>query len=187
MRDRLFLLAYLATVVAASLVHEPLALAAGLVVTLASAGRRAMTLAGRTLRAALPYLAAVGLGWLALGLAGHGTAGTAPTFTRLCLRVLLLAALAFRLLPLVSLPRALSFSRTLRYVLVLATSQVLAFRRLFGDFRLALVARSPRRVGPRTAVRHGAYTAAWFLRRAEHDAATMTEALDARGFFLDRD
>ena len=52
---------------------------------------------------------------------------------------------------------------------------------------LALEARSPRRVGPRVALRHGAATAAWFLRRAEHDATTMTQALDARGFFLDRD
>jgi len=105
----------------------------------------------------------------------------------MALRVALLTALAFRVLPLVSLPRALAFSATLRFVLVLATSQVLAFRRLFGDFRLALEARSPRRVGPRVALRHGAATAAWFLRRAEHDATTMTQALDARGFFLDRD
>ncbi|MBK8167689.1 MAG: hypothetical protein IPK64_17220 [bacterium] len=189
-RDRALLLGYLVAVVAASLVHDAWLLATGLVLVLASAGGRAGPLAWRVLRATGPYLAAVAAGWLGLAmLAGPGgSEGAAgPALARLALRVLLLAALAFRVLPAVSLARALSFSRTLRYVLVLAMSQLLAFRRLFGDFRLALTARTPRRVGPRTAVRHGAATAAWFLRRAEHDAGTLTQALEARGFFLDRD
>jgi len=196
-RDRVLLLGYLAAVIAASLVHDARLLAGALVVVLASAGRRAGPLSWRALRATGPYLAAVAAGWLGLaalapanvpGAAdGAGVAAVWPALARLVLRVLLLATLALRVLPAVSLPRALAFSRTLRYVLVLATSQVLAFRRLFGDFRLALVARTPRRVGPRTAVRHGAATAAWFLRRAEHDAGTLTQALEARGFFLDRD
>lgn len=196
-RDRTLLLAYLAAVIAVSLVHNAPLLAGALVLALASAGRRAGPLAGRVLRTTGPYLAAVAAGWLFVaaaapahlpgGTAGAGSAAAWPALARLVLRVLLLATLALRVLPAVSLPRALAFSRTLRYVLVLATSQVLAFRRLFGDFRLALTARTPRRVGPRTAVRHGAATAAWFLRRAEHDAGTLTQALEARGFFLDRD
>lgn len=193
-RDRALLLGYLAAVVAATLVHDPRLLAGALAVLLASAGHRCGRLAWRVLRATGPYLAAVATGWLALAaLAGPtgspaaDVAAAAPALARLCWRVLLLAVLALRVLPAVSLPRALAFSRTLTYVLVLATSQVLAFRRLFGDFRLALAARTPRRVGPRTAVRHGAATAAWFLRRAEHDAGTLTQALEARGFFLDRD
>lgn len=185
MRDRGLLLLYLIAVLAASLVHDVRWLGAGVALTLMSAGRRARPLTRRTLRAALPFVLAIAAG----GMLVRGDAGqaAAPTLARVCLRVTLLTALAFRVLPAVSLPRALSFSPTLRFVLVLATSQVLAFRRLFTDFRLALTARSPRRVGPRLALRHGAATAAWFLRRAEHDATTMTEALDARGFFLDRD
>lgn len=187
-RDRALLLGYLAAVVAASLVHDTPVLAAALALVLASAGRRAGRLAARVLRATGPYLAAVAAGWLAVAAwDGSGMGAAWPALARLAARVLLLAALSFRVLPAVSLPRALAFNASLRYVLVLATSQVLGFRRLFGDFRLALAARSPRRVGPRTAVRHGAATAAWFLRRAEHDAGTMTQALEARGFFLDRD
>ena len=81
----------------------------------------------------------------------------------------------------------MGFSRTLRFVLVLSTSQVLTFRRLFTDFRLSLAARTPRRVGLVTALRQGAATGAWFLRRAEYDANEITQALETRGFFLDRD
>lgn len=193
-RDRMLLAGYLVAVVAASLVHDARVLALALALALASAGSRAGALAARTLRATGPYLAAVAAGWLAVAAwggpasaAGESLAGAWAGLLRLAARVLLLSALSFRILPAISLPRALAFSASLSYLLVLATSQVLGFRRLFGDFRLALAARSPRRVGPRTAVRHGAATAAWFLRRAEHDAGTMTQALEARGFFLDRD
>ena len=186
MRDRALLLLYLGVVVAGSLVHDGRVLAAALALVLVSAGPGAWRLTRRMVFATGPFLLAIAVGRLAFAWAGAG--GIAwPQLAVLGLRVLLLAALAFRLLPAVSLPRALAFSPTLRFALVLATSQVLAFRRLFGDFRLALQARTPQRVGPRTAVRPGAATSAWFLRRAEHDATTMTEALDARGFFLDRD
>ena len=98
-----------------------------------------------------------------------------------------MTCLTFALAARIDLQRALGFSRTLRFALVLAVSQVLTFRRLHADFRLALRCRSPRRVSTATALRHGAATGAWFLRRAEHDAGEIAQALDARGFFLDRD
>lgn len=185
MKDRALLALYLALVVAGSLVHDARWLGVGLAVVLLSAGRGAWPLARRTARAVWPFVAAIALGWL---LAQRGDwRAAAPVTARIAARVTLLTMLAFRVLPAVSLPRALGFSPTLRFALVLATSQVLTFRRLFTDFRLALVARTPRRVGPTVALRHGATTAAWFLRRAGHDATLMSEALDARGFLLDRD
>lgn len=185
MKDRALLALYLALVVAGSLVHDARWLGIGLAVALLSAGRGAWPLARRTALAVWPFVAAIALGWL---LAQRGDwRAAAPATVRIAARVTLLTMLAFRMLPAVSLPRALGFSPTLRFALVLATSQVLTFRRLFTDFRLALVARMPRRVDPNVALRHGATTAAWFLRRAEHDATLMSEALDARGFFLDRD
>ena len=185
MRDRALLLAYLVTVVAVTLVHDPRLLGAGAAAVLLSAGRGLPHMLRRVLRAALPFALAVSLGYVVAARGDLPTAGT--VLLRLNLRVLLLVGLAFRVLPALNLQRALGFSATLRFVLVLATSQVLTFRRLFIDFRQALAARTPRRVGLLTALRHGAATAAWFLRRAEHDATAMTQALDARGFFLDRD
>jgi hypothetical protein len=185
MRDRALLLASLAAVVAATTVHDPRWLGLALAVVVVSAGRDAAPLVRRVLRAALPFLAAVSLGFAVAARGDLPAAG--PVLLRLNLRVLLMVSLAFRVLPVVNLQRALGFSATLRFLLVLATSQVLTFRRLFTDFRHALDARSPRRAGLLTALRHGAATAAWFVRRAEHDATVMTQALDARGFFLDRD
>ncbi|MFN2372114.1 MAG: ABC transporter permease [Candidatus Krumholzibacteriia bacterium] len=185
MRDRALLAGYLAAVVTATLVHDPRLLGAGAALVLLSAGRGLPRLLGRVVRAALPFVLAVSLGYLLM--ARHEPAAAGTVLLRLDLRVLLLVGLAFRVLPAVNLQRALGFSATLRFLLVLATSQVLTFRRLFGDFRDALAVRTPHRPDLPTALRHGAATAAWFARRAEHDATQMTQALDARGFFLDRD
>ncbi len=185
MKDRLLLVSYLVAVVAGSVVHDARLLAAGAALVIASAGAGAPRVLRRVVRAALPFALAVSLGYVVAARADLDAAGT--VLLRLNARVLLLVGLAFRILPAVDLHRALGFAPTLRFVLVLATSQVLTFRRLFTDFRQALDARSPRRVGLVAALRHGAATAAWFARRAEHDATAMTEALDARGFFLDRD
>lgn len=185
MRDRLLLLVYLVAVVAATTIHRPVWLGSAALLVLLSAGPGAARLLSRVLKAALPFTLAVSLGYLLLARDDLPAAGR--ILALLNTRVLLLVALAFRVLPALDLPRALGFSPTLRFVLILATSQVLTFRRLFGDFRLALAARTTRRVGLLTALRHGAATGAWFLRRAEHDATEMTQALTARGFFLDRD
>jgi hypothetical protein len=185
MRDRLLLVAYLVCVVAATLVHDPRWLGGATAAVLLSAGAAWPALLRRMLRAALPFALAVSLGYVVAARDDLPAAG--PVLLRLNLRVLLLTGLAFRVLPRLDLQRALGFSPTLRFALVLATSQLLTFRRLFTDFRLGLGSRTPRRVGLLTALRHGAATTAWFARRAEHDATAITQALDARGFFLDRD
>jgi cobalt/nickel transport system permease protein len=185
MSDRLQLLTYAIAVVAATFVHDPMWLGAATAVVLVSAGAGWRRLALRLARAALPFALAVSLGYLVAARDDLPTAG--GVLLRLNLRVLLLTGLAFRVLPTLDLQRALGFSPTLRFVLVLTTSQLLTFRRLFTDFRLGLSARTPRRVDLLTALRHGAATAAWFARRAEHDATAITQSLDARGFFLDRD
>jgi cobalt/nickel transport system permease protein len=184
MKDRLLLLLYLGAVVAATFVHDPVRLAGALAVVLLGCGGRAPRVLGRALRAAAPFAAAVSLGWLAASWWEERPAGAA--LLRLNLRVLLMTCLTFALAVRIDLQRALGFSRTLRFALALAVSQVLTFRRLYADFRLALRSRSPRRASAATSLRHGAAAGAWFLRRAEHDAAEIAQALDARGFFLDR-
>ena len=183
-RHGLILLGYLALVVGGTLVHDPRLLGGALLVVVLSAGALAGRLLRRMLKAALPFVLAVSLGYVFM--ARHELAQARAVLLTLNLRVLLLTALAFRILPAVNLQRALGFSRTLIFVLILATSQVLTFRRLFRDFQDSLTARTPRRVGLLTALRHGAATSAWFLARAEHDATEITQALETRGYFLDQ-
>jgi cobalt/nickel transport system permease protein len=185
MKDRLLLTAYLSAVLAATLVHDPRLLGAGLAVVLALAGRDAPRLLGRALRAAAPFALTVSAAFLGTAL-WRGTPWSGFLLL-LNTRVLLLTTLAFLVVERIDLLRAVGRSGTLGYVITLTTSQLLTFRRLYGDFRLALASRTPRRVGTLTALRHGAAAGAWFLRKAEHDAAEITQAMTARGFFHDRD
>ncbi len=185
MKDRLLLALYLVLVIAATMIHNPLWLGIALVCTITSATRKIPTVGRRTLRAALPFALSVSLGFLIVGRSNLHDTGLA--LLRLNLRVLLMTGLAFRILPSINLSRALGFSETLQYVVTLTTAQLLSFRRLFTDFRQALETRSPQGVGLLVAIRHGASTAAWFLRRAEHDATELTQAMTTRGFFLDQD
>ena len=185
MKDRLLLLGYLALVVTATLVHDAHLLLCGTLMVMATEFKRRPHSWVRALRAALPFLVAVNLGFLLVARGGLDEARRVLPLVNA--RMVFMVVLAFRVLPAVDLQRALGFSPTLRFVLILATSQVLAFRRLFTDFAQALAARTTRRPGLRTSVRQGAALGAFFLRRAEHDATEITQALTARGFFLDRD
>lgn len=183
MRERLLLLAYVSAVLAATLVHDPGLLAALLATTLALAGRDMLAVLGRTLRTVLVFNLAVSAGYLVL--ASLQQEPPWPTLLRLNLRVLALTALTFLFIARVNLFRALGFSRSLTWLLVLAYSQTLAFRRVFDDFRLALVSRSLGRPRLQDRYRASAAAAAWLLDKGLASARETAQALRSRGFFHD--
>ncbi len=182
-RDRWLLLFYAAALVAATLVHDPVVLAAALAAVLLLAGRQAGGLLRKSLRTILLFNLAVSLGYAAFAL----LAGQVPweTLLRLNLRVLLLTLMTFLLMARVNLFRALGFSRSLTYLLGLAYSQSLVFRRTHEDFRLALASRCMVRPGLRDRYRASAAAAAWFLDKGLGTAREAAQALRSRGFFHD--
>jgi cobalt/nickel transport system permease protein len=101
------------------------------------------------------------------------------------IRVFLLTTLTFYISGRINLFKALDFSRSLSYLLVLAYSQTLTLRRLFDEFRMALKSRSLTRPGLKNLYRHGASTGAYFTHKALHDAGEITQAMKSRGFFND--
>lgn len=181
--DRGLLIGYLLAVLAATLVHEPAWLAGALLLTLLLAGRDAASLLGRALRLVLLFNLAVSLGYLLLAWLHE----LSPWHTLLLinLRVLMLSCITFLFMERVNLFKALDFSPSLTWLLGLAYSQALSFRRSYEDFRLALLSRSLQR--PRLADRYRASAAAasWFLDRGLATARETALALRARGFFHD--
>lgn len=182
-RSRLHLLGYLAAVLAATLVHDPAWLAAGLALVLLAAWREAWPLLRRALLTVLAFNAVVSLSYLAL--AWLRDLSPWETLLRLNLRVLLLTSLSFLFIARTNLFRALDFSRDLTYMLGLAYSQALTFRRAHEDFRQALQSRSLRRPGLMDRYRASAAAASWFLEKSLHAAVQSSQALRSRGFFRD--
>ncbi|OYY92523.1 MAG: hypothetical protein B7Y41_15680 [Hydrogenophilales bacterium 28-61-23] len=182
-RDRAALLLYLIAVLAATLIHDPVWLAAGLGLALLASGRAAAGILRRALLAVLAFNLAISLSYAVM--AWLQDFSPWQTLIRLNLRVLLLTVLSFLFIARANLFRALDFSQGLTYVLGLAYSQALIFRRAHEDFRLALDSRSLRR--PRLIDRYRASAAAtaWFIEKSLHAATQSAQALRSRGFFND--
>ncbi|MBM4116259.1 ABC transporter permease [bacterium] len=180
MKDRLLLALYLAAVVAATLVHAPALLGAGLLLVLALAGRGAPRLLGRVLLAVGPFLLVLNLSLLALPPAGGGS--RAATLLRTDLRVLLIASLSLLVAQRVNLFRALAPWRGLSALLVLAAGQIQIGRRLLADARLALASRSLERPGLALLYRHAGAMGIALIRRSEAASAELAQALRSRGW-----
>lgn len=182
-RDRLMLIAYLAAVVGATMTHRVEVLAAAGVVVLLIAGRDAARVVRRAGRAMLAFTATVTIAYAALA---WWQGGFSWYFVALLnVRVFLLTSLSVLFALRVNAFRALGFSRTLVYVVSVAYSQMLAFRRLHDDFRLAFTSRSVGRIRARDRYRHAASTASFFLRRALRETTDVAMAMTSRGFFDD--
>ncbi len=187
-RDHVFLGLYLAAILAATTIHSPLWLAAGLGLVLLIAGREAFSLLRRAVLTVLAFNALISLSYL--GMAWWQDAfGLSPspwqTLLRLNLRVILLTSLTFLFISRVNLFQALSFSKNLTYVLGLAYSQTLTFRRAHDDFRLALASRSLHRPSLIDRYRASAAAVSWYIEKSLHAATQSSQALRSRGFFHD--
>lgn len=182
-RAQALLLTYLMAVVAATFVHDPRALAAGLLLVLLLAGRQAPAILLRALGAVLVFNLAVSLGYLLVAALRHEPPW--DTLLLINLRVLAITTLTFLFIARVNLFQALDFSRSLTWLLGLAWSQALGFRRVHDDFRLALVSRSPQRPALKDRYRSSAAVVAWLLDKGMAGARETAQALRARGFFND--
>ena len=181
MKDRLLLLGYAACVILATSVHDPRWLAGGVLLAAALAGRQALAILRRTLLPILFFNLAVSLGYTLSGLIRNDFQFGYLTLVNI--RVLLLTFLTFLLAARVDFLRALNFSPTLTYLIVLALSQIMTFRRLQEEFRLAGESRRLRRLSLRDGYAQSATVAVQFFDKAEHGAGEIACAMRSRGFF----
>ena len=135
MRARLALLVYLAAIVLATMVHEIVPLAAGMLLVLALAGRSWLRILRRACVAILLFNLIVTLSYGVI-------AGLQGTFSLefvvlVNLRVLLLTSLTFLFVSRVNPFDALAFPRTLTHLFTLAYIQSMAIEQALEDCRLA--------------------------------------------------
>lgn len=181
MKDRLMLLGYAIALVAATAIHDPWWLVAGLFVVAVLAGRQAPTIGWRALRAVLFFNLVISVGYAAGALFGQTV--SLDYLILINIRVYLLTFLTFTLASKIDILLALRFSRSLTYLVTLVLSQIITFRRLFEDLRLAAESRRLRRLRLRERYLQSAAAAAHLFDRAEHDAREIALAMRSRGFF----
>lgn len=184
-KDRALLLGYLAWVVLLTTVHDLRFLAAALILVVLISGRAAPRLAWRALRAFVWFNLVITVSYLVASLWREGPVWSYVALINL--RVATLSLSAFWVATHVNLLRALSFSKTLSYVLTIAYGQIMAFRRLLRDFRDALRSRTVGSLRLRDLYRQRAAVGAFLFGRGLQDATEITLAMRSRGFFEERD
>ncbi|MEE4297573.1 MAG: hypothetical protein V2J20_13255 [Wenzhouxiangella sp.] len=184
MKDRVLLASWLAAVVGITFIHDPVWLTAVLAAAMALAGRSTPSLLKRALIAIALVNVAVSLGFvLSASIAGDPWG---LFVLRLNLRVLLLTFLTLWFAGQIDLVRAVSFSRSLQFLVVLALSQIKTFQRLLVDYRMAFRSRNFGRPDLKTRARSAGRQAGALLEKAELQAAEVNLGMRARGFFDDR-
>lgn len=184
MKDRLLLATWLIAVVAITFVHNPLWLTGLLMLALVLAGRDSLNIIKGALLAVALVNLAVSLGYvISAGLAGEPWA---LFVLRLNLRVILLTFLTLWLSRHLDLVRAVDFSPSLKFVVVLALGQIQAMKRLLVDYRQAFASRSPHKPTLRDRLASAGRQAGALLEKAEHQAGELNQGMRSRGFFDDR-
>ncbi len=184
MKDRLLLSVWLVAVIGITFIHDPMWLGGLLTAALLLAGSATPALLKRALIAIALVNITVSLGFvLSASLAGEPWG---LFVLRLNLRVLLLTFLTLWLARHLDLVRAVDFSRSLQFVVVLALGQIKTFQRLLTDYRMAFRSRSLGRPDLATRARSAGRQAGALLEKAELQATEVNQGMRSRGFFDDR-
>jgi cobalt/nickel transport system permease protein len=182
-RDTLAFIVYCAAVVAITLIHDTGLLALIFALVSLIAGKDWLRVASKALRAVVVFNAIVTVSYTAVSLVrGDFSPGYLVLVNIRVFLLTFLTALAARRL---NLLRVFSFSRTMSYVITLALGQLVTFRRMLDDFRMAMTSRTIRRAGLRDMYRHAASSASFFFSRSMNDAAEITHGMKSRGVFDD--
>jgi cobalt/nickel transport system permease protein len=179
MRHRAGLCAWLAAVVAVTLVHDPAWLGAAALAVLACSGRGRAALLQRAAKIVLPVLVLISAGYLIMGWLTASLAW--PYLLLLNLRVLLLALLTTWMVRDVDLDRALAGFPVAQRWLCIVRGQSGVYRRLAEEYRAAVRSRStvPPTLGQR--YRAGAALGLAALDKAMVNSEALTQGMRSRG------
>lgn len=83
----------------------------------------------------------------------------------------------------INLIQAVSFSKSLQFLLTATLSQIQSFRKTFEDFQLALASRSVKTMTQKGRKNFVSSMFFFFLKKSLHNSHERTLALKARGFF----
>jgi cobalt/nickel transport system permease protein len=180
---RAWLFAYLAAIVAATFIHQPLWLAAAFGLAFIACGSERWRLLRRALLAMLAFNLTVSLGYAVISL-WRGDFH-ADYLLRINLRVLLMVFLGVWFAARVDLIAAISLSPTLAFIATLALGQIRACQRIVNDFGLAFASRNPRPPRVIDRARHAAAQGITLLDKSMAAATESALAMKSRGVFDD--
>ncbi len=101
------------------------------------------------------------------------------------LRVFNITFLTFLFISKVNIFKAVSFSKTLQYLLVLSYSQILIYKRYFQDFSFALKSRTIEKPRKKDIYNFISRVFLFFFNKSIQNSKEITQAMKSRGFFIE--
>jgi len=159
-------------------VHQVEFYLAVLFITALLSGKEFFRLMKRSVSAVLLFSTAVNLSYLAVhGLDWH-------YLLLLNLRVIDMTFLTLLFISKVNLFRLLGFSKSLTYLLVVSYSQILLFRKYYGELTMALKSRSIKKPTLKERINFLRSATGFFIRKSVENSQEISLAMKSRGFFL---
>ena len=101
------------------------------------------------------------------------------------LRVFTVTFMTFLFIQKINIFKALSFSKTLQFLVVLSYSQILTYKKSFNEFKLALKSRTIQKPERKDMYNFISRVFYFFLSKSMNNSKEISQAMKSRGFFID--
>ncbi|WP_457638831.1 hypothetical protein [Persephonella sp.] len=179
MADKIKLYVYLLTVVLLTLVHSAVFYTAVLLVLFFLSGRGFVFILKKSTGVVAFFAGTVSIFYTAL----YGL--DVEYLTLLNLRVFTITFLTFLFIKKTDLFKALDFSKTLTFLLVVSYSQILSFKKYYTEFSMALKSRTVKKLSFREKYLFSKSSAGFFLDKSLKNSQEIAAAMKSRGFFIE--
>ena len=183
MKDRLILFGYILLVVLITSYHHIFFLLGVLAVISVLSGALFLRLLRKSALSVMFFNTVISIGYIIVSTINNNF--SLEYIVLINLRVLLLTFMTFFMIKKINLFKAISFSRTFTFILVLATTQVLVFKRIYEDFKLSLKSRTLGKMGKKDIYSYISSVIFFFLNKSIYNSQETTQAMKSRGFFYD--
>ncbi len=183
MRDKVLFFLYIFSVIALTSIHNIYFFAVSILLFCFLAGKDIFSILKKSVLSILVFNSIVSISYILYSIF-KGTEWI-DYVVLINLRVFSLTFLTFLFIEKVNLFKALSFSKTLTYLLVLSFSQILMFKKYFIDFKMALKSRTIEKPKQRELYNFISTVFYFFLNKSINNSKEISQAMKSRGFFND--
>ena len=183
MKDKLLFVLYLLSIVILTSVHDIWFFVAFLSFLFVFAGKNIFSILKKTALSIILFNSIISISYIIYSVLKNQE--WFEYILLLNLRVFTITFMTFLFINRVNIFKALSFSKTLQFLLVLSYSQILTYKKSFNEFKLALKSRTIQKPERKDMYNFISRVFYFFLNKSMNNSKEISQAMKSRGFFVD--
>ena len=183
MKDKLLFVLYLLSIVILTSVHDIWFFVAFLSFLFVFSGKDIFSILKKTALSIILFNSIVSISYIIYSVSKNQE--WLEYIILLNLRVFTITFMTFLFIQKVNIFKALSFSKTLQFLVVLSYSQILTYRKSFNEFKLALKSRTIQKLERKDMYNFISRVSYFFLNKSINNSKEISQAMKSRGFFID--